>query len=184
MNISPVIDNCIRLNHTCLLSRGAACEAAKEGVPSVAISGTGGDQVSFETLSTPNASTTTALVFAALGMKFTQALLADPFNASMPILPPNITLNLNYPAAEGNCTDPTAFKFVLTRLANATDDTPSDAFTCGLDRLPVGTAIVAMPGCFASVSVINATTVEDADAVAQEHLLQRLGPNFLTCPEN
>ncbi|KAI5122400.1 hypothetical protein M0805_002951 [Coniferiporia weirii] len=160
---------------------GAACEAAKEGVPSVAISGTGGSQVSFTTLSTPNASTITAEVFAALGARFTQALLADPFDASSPILPPNITLNLNYAAAIGNCTDPDAFKFVFTRLANATDSTPLDVFTCGLDRLPTGPSILAMPGCFASVSVINATTVEDADAISQAHVLLRLG-SFLTCP--
>ncbi|KAI5122404.1 hypothetical protein M0805_002955 [Coniferiporia weirii] len=160
---------------------GAACEAAKEGFPSVALSGAGGSQVSFTTLNTSSASTTTAEVFAALGTTFTQALLAAPFSATSPILPPNITLNVNYPEATGDCTDPTAFSFVLTRLAPATDTTPSDVSTCGTDRLPTENSIVALSGCFASVSAINATTTKtDVDASTQGFVLNRLS-TFLTC---
>ncbi|THH05555.1 hypothetical protein EW145_g4708 [Phellinidium pouzarii] len=153
---------------------GAACEAAIEGFPSVALSGAGGSQVSFTTLNTSSASTTTAEVFAAIGTTFTQALLAAPFNASSPILPPNITLNVNYPDASGSCTDPDAFSFVLTRLAPATASTPPDVTTCGTDRLPVENSVVALPGCFASVSVIHAPSKSDVDAATQAFVLNRL----------
>ncbi|EJD00403.1 acid phosphatase [Fomitiporia mediterranea MF3/22] len=156
---------------------GAACEAAKEGFPSVALSGAGGSQVSFETLSTPSASTTTANVFASLGVKVVQALLAD---CSTPILPRGITLNINYPAATGSCTDPDAFNFVLTRINSASAGTPADVTTCGSDRLPTENSVVQQSGCFVSVSVMNATTKGDVDASTQAVVLNRLEA-FLSC---
>ncbi|KAH8109105.1 acid phosphatase [Phellopilus nigrolimitatus] len=159
---------------------GAACEAAKEGIPSVAFSGAGGSHVSYTTLSTPSASTTTAEVFAALGTTFTQALLATPFNSSSPILPPNITLNVNYAAAKGDCTDADAFSFVLTRIHTATSTTPADVTTCGSDRLPTERSVVSLSGCFASVSVMNATTKGDVDSDTQEFVLNKLR-SFLSC---
>lgn len=67
-----------------MLSSGAACEAAIEGIPSIAFSGDGGCQVSYTTLSAPSASMTTANVFAALGVKFTDALLSSGVSASDP----------------------------------------------------------------------------------------------------
>ncbi|KAL5501040.1 hypothetical protein ACEPAH_9427 [Sanghuangporus vaninii] len=159
---------------------GAATEAAKEGFPSIAFSGAGGAIVSYTTLSEPSNSTTTALVFADLGRKFVQALLAKPFNAESPILPSNITLNVNYPEAVGECTNPNAFHFILTRINEATSDAPADVQTCGTDRLPTESSIVAQGGCLASVSVMNATTKGDVDAETQTFVLRRLG-RFLSC---
>ena len=157
---------------------GAATEASKEGIPAIAFSGAGGSQVSFTTLSTPSASTTTAEVFAALGVDFTNALLAS---GSSPILPNLIVLNVNYAAATGSCTDPTAFEFVLSRINAATSSTPPDVETCGTDRLPTETSVVDRSGgCFASVSVMNATTKGDVDASTQQFVLDRLG-SFLSC---
>ena len=51
-----------------IIDSGAACEAAKEGIPAIAFSGDGGAQVSYTTLNESSASTTTAEVFAALGV--------------------------------------------------------------------------------------------------------------------
>lgn len=159
---------------------GAACEAAKEGFPSVAISGGGGAQVSFTTLSTPSASTTTANTFAVLGVIFTQALLAQPFNSSSPILPTNVTINLNYPDATGPCTDPSAFDFILTRVTTAQATTPPDVETCGTTRLPTEASVIAMTGCHATVSVMDANTKVDIDASTQQFVLNRL-ESFLSC---
>ncbi|KLO08832.1 sure-like protein [Schizopora paradoxa] len=158
---------------------GAACEAAKEGVPSVAFSGSGGSQVSFTTLSTSSASTTTADVFGALGVRFVEALLAS---SASPILPAGVTLNVNYRAASGSCTSASAFDFVFTRVTTATKSTPADVNTCGTTRLPTEANVVNnMPGCLASVSVMNATTKADVDASTQEFVLNRIGSSFFTC---
>ncbi|KAI5122403.1 hypothetical protein M0805_002954 [Coniferiporia weirii] len=159
---------------------GAACEAAREGYPSIAFSGSGGSHVSYTTLDTPSASTTTAEVFAALGTMFTQALLAAPFNASSPILPPNVTLNVNYHKAKGDCVDPDEYSFVLTRVNAADSSTPPDVTTCGTNRLPTERSVKDEIGCFASVSVMSAITKMDVDAATQEYVLNRLGP-FLVC---
>ncbi|KAL5522068.1 hypothetical protein ACEPAF_1924 [Sanghuangporus sanghuang] len=159
---------------------GAATEAAKEGFPSIAFSGSGGSIVSFRTLSQPSSSTTTANVFASLGLKFVQGLLAQPFNASSPVLPKNVSLNVNYPAATGACTDPDEFSFVLTRIDAASSNTTADVDTCGSDRLSTESSIVAQNGCFVSVSVMNATTKGDVDSATQAFVLNRLG-DFLSC---
>ncbi|KAL5514053.1 hypothetical protein ACEPAG_2814 [Sanghuangporus baumii] len=159
---------------------GAAAEAAKEGFPSIAFSGAGGAIVSYTTLSESSNSTTTALVFTDLGRKFVQALLTKLFNVESPILPSNITLNVNYPEATGECTNPNAFHFVLARINEAASDAPADVQTCGTDRLPTENSVMAQDGCFVSVSVMNATTKGDVDAATQTFVLRRLG-RFLSC---
>lgn len=164
-----------------MLCSGAACEAAKEGIPSIGFSGAGGSQVSYTSLSTPSASTTTANVFAALGVLFTNALLSTGFSPSNPILPPNITLNVNYPDASGDCADASAFEFVLSRINAAAAGDADDVETCGETRLPTETSVVERSGgCFASVSVMDATTKGDVDADTQAFVLDRLG-DFLSC---
>jgi len=157
---------------------GAACEAAKEGFPSVAFSGSGGSQVSFTTLTTSSSSTTTADVFGALGVRFVEALLGS---GATPILPAGVTLNVNYKAATGSCTSASAFDFVLTRVTTATSNTPADVSTCGTTRLPTEANVVNnMSGCLASVSVMNATTKVDVSASTQAFVLNKLG-SFLSC---
>ncbi|KAL5514055.1 hypothetical protein ACEPAG_2816 [Sanghuangporus baumii] len=159
---------------------GAAIEAAKEGFPSIAFSGSGGAIVSFTTLSQPSSSTTTANVFASIGLKFVQALLAQQVSVSSPILPKNVSPNVNYPAATGACINPDAFSFVLTRINTASSNTPTDVDTCGTNRLPTESSTVAQNGCFVSLSVTNATTKGDVDSATQAFVLDRLG-DFLTC---
>ncbi|KAI5122402.1 hypothetical protein M0805_002953 [Coniferiporia weirii] len=139
-----------------------------------------GAQVSYTTLDTPSASTTSAEVFAALSTQLIQVLLAFPFSDSSPTLPSNALLNVNYPEATGNCTDPNAFSFVLTRIDPATCSTVPDVATCGTNRLPTESNIIKKAGCFASVSVMSASSKKDMDAARQGRVLDRLG-SFLTC---
>ncbi|KAF5392024.1 hypothetical protein D9757_003263 [Collybiopsis confluens] len=148
---------------------GAACEAAKEGVPSTAFSAAGLSHVSYTDLSISDADTLSARVFAKLTVHFVDALLAK----GKPYLPPGVTINVNYPASTTtNCSSPSDFSFILTRIApNAS---VVDVKTCGTDHLPGELAVVAMPGCFASVSVMNATTKTDVDARTQKETFVHL----------
>ncbi|KAJ3832430.1 sure-like protein [Lentinula raphanica] len=154
---------------------GAACEAAKEGIPSTAFSAAGLSQVSFTDLNNNNADTSAALVFSQLTVNFVNALLAD----GPPFLPSGISLNVNYPAStSSSCASPFDFSFVLTRIAPNSDAT--DVETCGTDHLPGESAVVATSGCFASVSVMNATSKADVGAATQAFVLNRLD-GFLSC---
>jgi len=159
---------------------GAACEAAKEGVPSVAFSAKTGSQISFTTLETPSNLTTAAEIYAVLGVRLVNALLEKPFGFQDPILPRNITLNVNFPATTGNCTSERDFRFVFTRIFPANATTPPDVRTCGSDRLPTEDSISAMPDCLATVSVMDAVTKQDTTARNQEPVLERLR-GFLSC---
>ncbi|KAH8101299.1 sure-like protein [Cristinia sonorae] len=157
-------------------SSGAACESALEGIPSTAFSATSNSQVSFTTLTTsPNsAATLAALLYAQLTTTFTKALVSP---ASRPILPPNITLNVNFPSTSG-CSNASQFKFVLTRLIS--DSSATDVQTCDTTHLPVETTVVHSSGCFVSVSVIDARTKKDVDASTQAFVLNRIG-GLLSC---
>ncbi|PIL26041.1 hypothetical protein GSI_11795 [Ganoderma sinense ZZ0214-1] len=165
---------------------GAACEAAKEGIPSTAFSARTASQVSFTTLTTsPNSSSTlSALLYAALTANFTRTLLSP---AARPILPASVTLNVNYGATtfsssgapNGDCASPSDFQWVFTRLLQ--DSSAVDVETCGSTTLPDETTVVDA-GCFASVTVMNASTKADVGADVQAAVLERLAPSgLLTC---
>jgi 5'-nucleotidase len=157
-------------------SRGAACEAAKEGIPSIAFSGTSTSQVSFTTLETSpsSAATQAALIYSQLTITLTRSLLAS---STRPILPANTTLNVNYPSTSG-CSSASDFSFVFTR--NVASSSATDVTTCGTDHLPDETTVVHSSGCHVSISVISAITKTDVDATTQEEVLQRIS-NLLTC---
>ncbi|KAI1782913.1 sure-like protein [Ganoderma leucocontextum] len=165
---------------------GAACEAAKEGIPSTAFSAATASQVSFTTLTTsPNSpSTLSALIYATLTTNFTHTLLAP---AARPILPSGITLNVNYGATtfsssgqpNGACASAGDFNWVFTRLLKSSGAV--DVETCGSTTLPDETTVVDA-GCFASVTVMNASTKADVGADVQAAVLDRLAPSgLLTC---
>lgn len=159
------------------LYSGAAAEAVLEGIPSVAFSGATASQVSFTTLtSNPNStSTRAALTYTTLTLNFVNALLDNP----RPILPPGISVNVNYPST-ANCPSPDNFSFVLTRLV--VDNNAIDVETCGTNHLPDERSTI-ISGCFATVSVFNATTERDVGAQAQAAVLAKLG-SILTCLPN
>ncbi|KAJ6476288.1 sure-like protein [Mycena sanguinolenta] len=154
---------------------GAASEAALEGIPSAAFSGTTGDQVSYTTLTTsPTAADSEAAVlYSALTVNFLDVLLAS----SAPILPSGISLNVNYPSTT-SCTSVSDFKFVLTRIF--ADPFVTDVDTCGTTHLPTESSVISMSGCFATVSVFDASTKLDADAANQAIVLAKLA-SILTC---
>ncbi|KAJ3879285.1 sure-like protein [Lentinula edodes] len=125
----------------------------------------------FPTMSNTNASN----IYATLTLKFLDALLSDIIPG--PILPPGISLNVNYPAIT-NCPNEADYQFVLTRLV--ADSSATDVETCGTTQLPAESDVVALEGCFASVSVFDASTLLDVDAATQGAVLNRLSV-FLKC---
>ncbi|GLB44603.1 putative survival protein SurE [Lyophyllum shimeji] len=153
---------------------GAASEAALEGIPSVAFSGASGSQVSYTTLqSSPNsASTLAAQAYTTLSLKFMKTLLASP----APILPPGISINVNYPSTS-KCPTASSFSFVFTRIAANSGAT--DVRTCGTTHLPDERSVIKQ-GCFATVSVFNASTKADVPAATQAVVLNKLS-SILTC---
>ncbi|KAF7331161.1 Survival protein sure-like phosphatase/nucleotidase [Mycena sanguinolenta] len=154
---------------------GAASEAALEGIPSAAFSGATGDEVSYTTLTTAPASADSeaAVIYSALTVSFLDVLLAS----SAPILPSGISLNVNYPSTT-SCTSVSDFKFVLTRIF--ADPFVTDVNPCGNPHLPTESSVISMAGCFATVSVFDASTKLDANAANQAIVLDKLA-SILTC---
>ena len=98
-----------------------------------------------------------------------------------PYLPSDIWLNVNYPAVSGTtCTSPADFKFVLSRINEASKSTPVDVKTCGSTRLPTETTVIDTTGCYASISVGNAVTKADTNATEQAVVLKKLS-KILSC---
>ncbi|KAI0334145.1 sure-like protein [Cubamyces sp. BRFM 1775] len=166
---------------------GAACEAAKEGVSSTAFSASSLSQVSYTTLTSEPTSpdTLSAQIYARLTTNFTATLLSSP--GAGPVLPPGITLNVNYGSTtfsssgtpNGDCSSAGDFTWVFTRILQ--NDSEMDVETCGSTHLPDETTVVHA-GCFASVSVMNASTKADVDAATQGAVLARLQPSgLLSC---
>ncbi|KAF8153991.1 survival protein sure-like phosphatase/nucleotidase [Crassisporium funariophilum] len=152
---------------------GAASEAALEGIPSIAFSGSTGSQVSYTTLSTTTASSTVAAnIYTTLVLKFVNTLLASP----APLLPSGISVNVNF-APTTNCASASSYKFVFTRLVASS--TAVDVTTCGTNKLTAETTAINQ-GCIATVSVFNATTKLDVGAASQQLVLNKL-TSILTC---
>ncbi|EMC95773.1 hypothetical protein BAUCODRAFT_71287 [Baudoinia panamericana UAMH 10762] len=153
---------------------GAATEAAREGIPAIAFSGTTGAQVGWTT-----PLQTYQQVYADLSTTVTSVLV----HSGLPYLPNNIWLNVNYPdVSDSICSSPSDFRFVLSRINNAVPYvTPKDVYTCHNDgRLPTETEVVDTEGCYASISVGVATTKLDAGAADQQVVLDKL-ESILSC---
>ncbi|KAL0952768.1 hypothetical protein HGRIS_006996 [Hohenbuehelia grisea] len=155
---------------------GAACEAAKEGITSVAFSGATADHLSFTTLeSDPNsADSIAAHIYSALIIKFVKRLLANP----APILPSGVSINVNF-APTNKCPTADSFKFILTRLIPDPFHIFKDVSTCGTSHLP-DEATTILRGCFATVSVMRADNQLDVGASTQAAVLQKLD-GLLSC---
>lgn len=156
---------------------GAAAEAAKLGIPSIAFAGSSGSQVSYTTLeSTPNAtSTLSSYIYSALTVHFTQTLING---GSGPILPSGVLVNVNYPAID-DCPDASDYEWVFSR--NLYDIFATDVSTCGSTVLPTETSVVDTSGCYASVSVLDAYTKTDVNSTIQAAVLERLDALPLSC---
>ena len=166
--------SCIHLLTDCF-SSGAACEAAKEGIPAIAFSGQSTRQVSYTTLqSDPDSlATIAALVNSQLTVDFVDALL----DGEGTIVPEDTIININTSDVT-DCTDPDDFDFIFTR--NLADPTATDVFTCGTNQLPVEADVIGLDGCYATVSVISAITKTDVDAETQQVVFDRV-ESILSC---
>ncbi|KAI0121514.1 sure-like protein [Hypoxylon sp. NC0597] len=151
---------------------GVAVYASHEaGIPALAFSGASDGNLAFDTNPVPARST----VYAQLATQLTNAVL----DSGAPYLPPDVFLNVNFPKVEGDCTDPSKFKWVLSRI-NPGVFSDRDVETCGTDRLPTETSVIDAGGCQISVSVGDSTDKTTAPAEKQAVVLQKLG-SLLTC---
>ena len=154
---------------------GAATEAAKEGIPAIAFSGSSGSQTAWNA-----APESYEQVYADLSTNVTQTLIAS----GTPYLPEGIWLNVNYPeVGDGSCDNVADYKFVLSRIYDAVPFvTAKDVVTCENDgRLPTESSVVdTTSGCFASISVGEATAKTDTDAANQQIVLDKLS-GILSC---
>ena len=151
---------------------GAAVEAASQGIPAIAFSGASGEAVPWNQ-PTPKASE----VYADLALIVTQALT----KGAKPYLPEDTWLNVNFPAVSDRCSQPSDFKFVLSRIYSSIPIiTPPDVETCGLEgRLRSERTVHFTEGCYASISVGNLDKT-DASREKQAVVLERLD-GILSC---
>jgi 5'/3'-nucleotidase SurE len=151
---------------------GSAVYAAHEAsIPAIAFSGASDGNLAWNTEPVPERST----VYAKLAADLVDRLVKD----DPPYLPKDVWLNVNFPKAEGACTDPANYKWVASRIYPGWFSQP-DANTCGSDRLPTETEVVGTDGCFISVSFGDARDKTDTSADNQAIVLKRLG-DFLSC---
>jgi len=155
---------------------GAAAEASLEGIPSVAFSGFSTSHVSYTSLeSDPTSQASLASrIYASLTTDFVKNLFG---NSTSSILPPDISLNVNYPPID-NCPHVSDFRFVMTRIF--WNPFATDIPICGSNILPTETSVIHTPGCYSSVSVFNAKTKHDVDVITQAVVWDRLR-NIFTC---
>ena len=156
-------------------------EAAKEGFPAIAFSGTGAAHEAWTQLVDAPSSTSVvkAVGSAALATKLVNALLAQP--AGSGILPSGIILNVNFPSLDPPCS-PDTVQFVLTRVFPPL--LPIDVKTCNNGhKLPAEDDVVN-GGCFASISVVDAKLRLDALEPLQKDVLNRLSNLPLSCFPN
>ncbi|KAF3483570.1 acid phosphatase [Arthroderma uncinatum] len=152
---------------------GAATEAALEGIPAIAFSGSVGRATPFW-----DATPTYSQVYAQLSAQIVDTLL----QGGKPVLPNGIFLNVNFGAVSGSeCTRASDFSFVLTRILDASWNAPADVEICDNGgRLPTETDVVRSDGCYVSISVATARDKRDASASAQQFVLNKLA-SILSC---
>ncbi|KAI0370904.1 sure-like protein [Pilatotrama ljubarskyi] len=158
---------------------GAACEAARSGIPAAAFSGASGSEVSYTTLYTDPDSTSSvaARIYSDLTAKFVRTLTEAASARTGPLLPPGVIVNVNY-AAIDDCPSAESYQWVFSRLVWNIFET--DTKTCNSDHLPTESSVVAA-GCYASVSVISAQTKLDVNATLQQEVKEQLEGLPLTC---
>jgi 5'/3'-nucleotidase SurE len=151
---------------------GAAVFAAHErGIPSIAFSGDSEGNLPWNASPVPARSR----VYAELAAQLVDAVVG----AGRPYLPDDVFLNVNFPLAEGACTDARNYKWVLSRI-NPALLSPPDVEWCGSKRLPTETDVLAADGCYASISIGDASDKTTVNDERQEIVLNKLR-SILTC---
>lgn len=150
---------------------GAACYAAHDaGIPAIAFSGADDGRHAWNEAPRKSSS-----VYAALATNLTSVVVAS----GKPYLPKDVFLNVNFPKVTDECSDPSKFKFVLSRI-NPGIFSPKDVNWCGTDRLPTEDSVYKTKGCYVPVSIGDAkdkTTINDD---RQKEVLEKL-KSILTC---
>ncbi|KAF2468558.1 sure-like protein [Lindgomyces ingoldianus] len=151
---------------------GAAVYAAKNaGIPSIAFSGSTGEQTAWNK-PTPLYSQ----IYADLALNITSTVLAS----GMPYLPASAWLNVNFPAVSSTkCNTVNQFKFILTRIYSGVFS-PKDVTWCGTDRLPTELSVVTREGCYVTISMGDADDKTDINDERQTQILTKLKP-ILSC---
>lgn len=157
---------------------GATTEAAKEGLPAIAFSGTTGSQTAWNTTPVPEYS----LIYAVLSEKVVRAF-ENSGSEPAAYMTNGTWVNVNFPATNSTaCNKVKDFDFVFTRILPASDATSEDITICGNGgRLPDETTVLALPGCYCSVSVGDDVTKIDVSAAEQRVVYKNL-KKILTCP--
>ncbi|POR31054.1 Acid phosphatase, partial [Tolypocladium paradoxum] len=153
---------------------GAACFAAHNaGIPAVAFSGDSGGREPWDLSPVPIRS----LVYAQLATALTNKLVAS----GKPYLPAGVFLNVNFPKVKGHCTDPSHFKWVLSRI-NPGIFSPPDVEWCGSQRLPTELYVLGRGGCHISVSIGDASDKTTANDGRQKVVLDKLRDMLVCLP--
>ncbi|KAK4184975.1 putative acid phosphatase precursor [Podospora australis] len=153
---------------------GSAVFASKERkIPAIAFSGLTGGTLAWNTTPVP----TRSLVYAQVASKLVDAVVA----AGKPYLPEDVFLNVNLPKVEGECTDASKYKFVLSRI-NLGVFSQKDVAQCGSDRLPMEAVVTGTKGCYVSVSVGDANDKTTASADKQKIVRDKLQGLFTCLP--
>ncbi|KAL6897684.1 survival protein sure-like phosphatase/nucleotidase [Trichoderma evansii] len=149
----------------------AAYAAHDAGIPSIAFSAASTGRLAFDTDPVPLRSS----LYGLLAAQITDKIISS----GAPYLPPDVFLNVNFPKVEGSCTDPSDFKWVLTRI-NPGFLSPPDVTFCGGERLPTELSVITHGGCLISVSVANAKDKTTASAESQAVVRDKLH-DLLSC---
>lgn len=149
-------------------------------MPSVAFSGDSTKQEAWTLLSTSSASITAAKEYAELTTKFLDVVFDQP-KATPAYLPDAVTVNVNFPEITDSCTADNV-QWVQARTLPLTIGSPDVVVCGGNGRLP-NDSNVTKAGCFASVSVINASSKLDVGKDVQADVYARLKAlNFACLP--
>ncbi|RFU79596.1 acid phosphatase [Trichoderma arundinaceum] len=149
----------------------AAFAAHEAGIPSIAFSAASTGRLPFDTNPVPLRSS----LYAQLATQLTNKVISS----GKPYLPSDVFLNVNFPKVEGNCTDVSNFKWVLSRV-NPGIISPPDVEFCNGNRLPTELSVITHSGCFISVSVGDAKDKTTASSDKQAVVLGKLR-DILTC---
>ncbi|KAL2189286.1 survival protein sure-likephosphatase/nucleotidase-like protein [Thermothelomyces heterothallicus CBS 203.75] len=150
---------------------GAAVHAAKNAkIPAIAFSGASEGTLAWNSPEEPR-----SRVYAELAATLTNAVIAS----GKPYLPEDVFLNVNFPKVEGQCTEASQFKWVLSRINVGLFSAP-DTEQCGSTRLPTEVSVLDTDGCYISVSVGDANDKTTAPAEKQAAVRDKL-KSMLTC---
>jgi len=157
---------------------GAAAFGAKHGVPAIAVSADDGTRHSYQDKRADDFGE----IYANATVRVVEELLMKGSDDAG-YLPAGCILNINLQRAgpATSCKTPQDYRFVLSSIFGLNH---ASGFThCGSHRLPAEHHVLhTSPGCWASVTLIQADHLLDATPSQKQVLLDR-APQFFSCPD-